>query len=253
MKDFKPPKTEYRELWRPIADTSEMYLVSDKGRVYSKHSNKFLSLRIDKGSNSNRYGRVAIAKKDYRVHRLVMNTFKPIENSDEMFVNHIDLDTTNNCISNLEWCTPRENAIHYVKNGYIKNGNDKFKGERNPSAKLTEEIVKEIRNGYAIERRTAVDIGKQYGVSNASITNILTNKTWYDPSYIPVYEIQHNPNKVKIGSSNNRSKLTEKDVVEIRKIFEDNPHIMVSVVGENYGVSRNIISDIIDRKTWSHI
>jgi len=108
MIEFKPPKSEYRELWKQIKDTNEMYWVSDKGRVFSKHRNKILSQYIING-----YPNVKIMNKDRRVHRLVMEAFKPIENSKEMYVNHIDLDKLNNCILNLEWVTPRENSLHY--------------------------------------------------------------------------------------------------------------------------------------------
>ena len=66
------------------------------------------------------------------VHRLVMETFKPIEYyppirlkpywsdlpqpvkqiiNEMIYVNHIDHVQTNNNISNLEWVTPQENAI----------------------------------------------------------------------------------------------------------------------------------------------
>lgn len=111
MIESKPARTEYREIWKPIQDTNEMYYVSDRGRVYSKHTNKILSLYIDRG-----YARIKIAKKNYRLHRLVMKTFKPIENSNELTVNHLDLDKLNNCITNLEWCSQKENLIHYYKN-----------------------------------------------------------------------------------------------------------------------------------------
>lgn len=43
------------------------------------------------------------------VHRLVTTAFCTKENGKE-YINHIDGNTTNNKASNLEWCTPKENA-----------------------------------------------------------------------------------------------------------------------------------------------
>lgn len=48
----------------------------------------------------------------YRVHRLVMEAFSPLEGSDLLDVNHKDGNKANNSLSNLEWCTRGENHKH---------------------------------------------------------------------------------------------------------------------------------------------
>ncbi len=50
-----------------------------------------------------------------KAHRLVMLTFRPIDNHAEMTVNHIDGNKLNNSIENLEWVTNAENFAHYIK------------------------------------------------------------------------------------------------------------------------------------------
>jgi hypothetical protein len=45
------------------------------------------------------------------VHRLVGETFLIRGLGDE--INHMDGDKSNNCVSNLEWCTSQENILHY--------------------------------------------------------------------------------------------------------------------------------------------
>lgn len=65
--------------------------------------------------NSRGYRQVRLLnRKLYLVHRLVALTYIP--NPDmKIQINHIDWNTINNCLENLEWCTQKENMIHSVK------------------------------------------------------------------------------------------------------------------------------------------
>lgn len=49
------------------------------------------------------------AKKAMFVHRLVMETWHPISNPEEMTVDHLDHNKRNNDIRNLEWVAEKEN------------------------------------------------------------------------------------------------------------------------------------------------
>jgi hypothetical protein len=55
-------------------------------------------------------------------------------------------------------------------------------GEKNPMAKLTEEQVKEIKQGFAVGK-TDTELAKQFNMSRQGINNIRNNKLW---SYINV-------------------------------------------------------------------
>lgn len=46
------------------------------------------------------------------VHRLVAQKFIVNEHDIKLEVNHMDFNGKNNKISNLEWCSPRENMAH---------------------------------------------------------------------------------------------------------------------------------------------
>ena len=48
-------------------------------------------------------------KKAMSIHRLVMETWRPISNFEEMTVDHLDHNKRNNDIRNLEWVTEEEN------------------------------------------------------------------------------------------------------------------------------------------------
>lgn len=63
--------------------------------------------------SSKKYLVCTVNRKQKRIHRLVMETF--VKNTDPSFytqVNHIDWDTSNNKLVNLEWCSNTYNAIH---------------------------------------------------------------------------------------------------------------------------------------------
>ena len=111
------------------------YYVTEDGHVWSAYSNKFIRELPDK----NGYLKVRLSSTDlpkgkqhaYSVHRLVLENFCPCENMNELQVNHIDGDKTNNAVSNLEWVTCIENIQHAVKNN--------LRAKVNGAAKLTEE------------------------------------------------------------------------------------------------------------------
>ena len=94
------------EIWKKYP-LDERYQISNYGRV------KGVRGTILKPWNSNGYLYVSIGKEHHQsIHRLVMLTFEPIENSKEMQVNHKDGNKENNNLSNLEWVTPSENLQH---------------------------------------------------------------------------------------------------------------------------------------------
>ena len=92
----------------------EGYYISTDGRVLSLRTNKILRPYHYKYSNYQLMKNSDICLKS--AHRLVAENFIPNpENKRE--VNHIDGNTKNNSIDNLEWVTSQENQIHAVKNG----------------------------------------------------------------------------------------------------------------------------------------
>lgn len=139
------------EIWKVI-DGYPGYEVSNLGRVKSLiKAYRREELILTPSPNTTGYMLVQLypkprQRKSLLVHRLVMLTFQPNPMMDELEVNHKDLDTSNNKMSNLEWVTSTENKLHFYKSTEFEERNRKLpKGEEQHLSKLTNDQVIEIR------------------------------------------------------------------------------------------------------------
>lgn len=173
------------ETWKDIPEFRGSYQVSNMGRVRSvdrvvpcsdgsmrKYKGRVLKPYLNKGYERLRlYNDNGVTNK--LVHRLVLETFKPHVNMNDLQVNHIDGDKLNNHLTNLEWVTARDNMLHAYDIGLMSNR----AGERNPSAKLSNadvlEILQRLDAGELHE-----DIALDYGMSRRSISYINEGTTW---------------------------------------------------------------------------
>lgn len=96
------------------------YDIYDDGRCYSHLSNKFLTPKM-----SVKYPTYHLTlgnkQRNITIHRMVAETFIP-NPSNKPIVNHIDGDTHNFYVKNLEWVTEKENSRHAIETGLRKNG-----------------------------------------------------------------------------------------------------------------------------------
>jgi len=191
-----------QEEWKTIEDFPD-YEVSSQGRV--KSFKRYKEGKILKpGKDRKGYLVVNLYKnrKRYhkRIHRLVLEAFKPIENSNKFECNHKDGNKENNYIENLEWMTCSENHKHAHRIG-LKNNKDK-------------------------------------------------NNPFYGKHHSEEWKKEHSE-RMK-GENHPQSILTEKDVIEIIKLCNEG-NLTQKEIGELFGVSRDIISDIKTGKSWKHI
>jgi len=151
-------------------DGFDGYQIDEEGNVYGKDG------RVLKPSYCGRgYKAVALRKNGKTItcyiHRLVASNF--IENAEsKKTVNHKDGNRLNNSVENLEWNTYSENNEHARCTGLNTNI-----GSTHYLAKLKEEDVIFIRSNYK-EGDTYQKWGDIYGLSRASIRDIIIGNTW---------------------------------------------------------------------------
>lgn len=130
-----------KEKWKDIVlkDIKPIYQISNFGRVRNIKRDSI----VKSGVNSHGYVQISLRtvnnkNKIISIHRLVMLHFKPIDNPDELVINHKDTNKQNNLVSNLEWCTQKYNVEHSFATG------NREIGENHPNAVYSDELIHEI-------------------------------------------------------------------------------------------------------------
>ena len=168
------------ETWRDIEGYEGSYQVSDLGNVRSVD-------RVDASGNKrkgrprkltvDRYGYHVVGltrdsvMKYLKVHRLVAQAFIPNPDN-KPDVNHINGVKTDNRVSKLEWCTPKENTRHAIEMGLYNPV-----GESGSNAKLTEDDVLDIR-WLAAEGVKPSVLAREWGVTQSGIGHVVTGRRW---------------------------------------------------------------------------
>jgi hypothetical protein len=104
------------EIWKEIADFEGLYEVSNTGKIRSLKRNIIFKDRIDKYGYKKATLQNCGEIKHFTIHRLVAIAFIPNINNYPQ-INHKDGDKLNNNVSNLEWCTGKQNQRHAVNLG----------------------------------------------------------------------------------------------------------------------------------------
>lgn len=154
---------------------NQKYMIDEEGNIWSPYrGGRFLkAFPTEKG-----YYRIVLqtseGRKTFQVHRLVLETFNPIENCDKLEVNHINGDKSDNTLKNLEWCSGSFNVRHSLETGLKKPA----RGESVGGNKLTEEQVLEICELLKNSNLSLQEIGKKFNVSKHCIFDIKRKKSW---------------------------------------------------------------------------
>lgn len=175
-----------KEIWKDIKDFEGIYQVSNLGNVRSLDRKVF-----NKGNNSwcNKKGRILKPTKDkggylyvglhdkenaktssVKIHRLVAFAFC-IGYEYGLEVNHKNGNRQDNRSENLEWVTRSQNIRDIYKRGLNTNG------DKNNASKLKNREIRIITSLYD-SGVSQIIIAKSFNVSQATISNIIKNKTY---------------------------------------------------------------------------
>ena len=159
---------------KDVVGYEEIVAITEDGQIWSKRSNRFLKLSLSNGyltTNTKIGGRTVCL----RAHRLVAEAYIPNPDN-KPYVNHKDGNKQNNHVSNLEWCTAKENVQHAYDTGLAKG----VSGTENSKSKLTEEDVLFIRANYKPYDKEfgSRGLGRKFNVHHTIISRVINNKAY---------------------------------------------------------------------------
>jgi transposase-like protein len=190
------------EVWKDVKGYEGLYQVSNLGNVKSLigwngkryiEREKILKKTSQqaRGSYYREVVNLAINKKRKmcKVHRLVAEAFLPNPNNLPE-VNHIDGNTFNNKVENLEWCTGKENIIHAYETGLNKSYRpskeelvELYINRRIPLTEIARqknsnvETIKKWLNKYNIKIRSLGEARTNYFITKEFLEKELKHKT----------------------------------------------------------------------------
>lgn len=167
---FKEP-IYYKDEFRYIPNFPH-YAISRTGKIVDVRTGERVEGKVSSANHyvlSYIYASSVNKKKSIRCHRLIAYAWIPNDDVyNRTLINHKDGNRSNNKISNLEWCTTKENTNHALETGLIKT--------------LIKTKARDVTTGevtyYNSINELYVTLGISLGKSVASFTNKLPGYLW---------------------------------------------------------------------------
>lgn len=175
------------EVFVAILGFEGLYEISNHGRVKSLEKawapqgyfkgRRRAEIILKAGVFRNGYRNVVLCKESIKsstsIHRLVAKAFCQNPNNYQI-VNHKDGVKWNNYFENLEWSTPKLNAIHAYKMGIAKGR----KGEDNSQSKYKDRDILVIRKLYSDGHYSQQEIAGMFNDTQSNIQKITSRSRW---------------------------------------------------------------------------
>lgn len=187
------------EIWKDVVGYEGMYMVSSFGRLISlgrwilqfhKHIYKSPIVMSDT-STQDRYNRVVLkvdgTKKSVDVHRLVAQAFISNPNNYRC-IDHIDGDKTNNNVSNLRWCTDKQNQNNLITREKQR------KTLISKKSKFAPKSIVGIKDGIVILRYDTMCEAKKDGFNQSMISECCNGKRKHHHGYEWAYSLDYELN-----------------------------------------------------------
>lgn len=154
---------------------NQNYQADEDGNIWSPYGGLH---KLSPSPTQHGYFRIVLqtseGRKTFQVHRLILMTFSPVKDMENLEVNHINGDKSDNSLKNLEWCSGSYNIRHSLQTGL----KIPAKGEQISGSILTESQVLEICRRLQTGVESLAQIGKDYGVSKYCIFDIKRKRSW---------------------------------------------------------------------------
>lgn len=233
------------ERWLPVTGFEGLYEVSDLGRVRSLPRQTVKGVmggRVLKPSTTGPgYFFVSLHRSNIptarTVHRLVLEAFVgPCPAGMEAC--HGRGGQLDNRLANLTWGTKeKNNGPDKVRDGTIQ------QGEQHWYAKLTDAVVEQCRRRNAAGE-THAELAREFGMSLGAMRRAIIGECWDHVREAAV------PSKDGLGENHGNAKLSNTDVIEIRRQHaagESN-----RVIALHFGVARTTIAGITNGSQRRH-
>lgn len=167
---------------KPIKGYEGKYFIYADGRVWSNYRKpKFLKLQIKRRGYlgvSLHKGKKLVNK---RINRLVAEAFIP-NPLNKPYTNHKDGNPKNNNVSNIEWCTQKENVNHSINilNRWSNSGKQRKAASKQGrlNRRFTMAKARIIRKEYKVGGISIRKLSTQYGLSKSCMERLLYNKSY---------------------------------------------------------------------------
>lgn len=171
----------FDEVWAHISGFPG-YLVSNKGRVWSKKKNGFIKVKPmdDHGHLGVCLSHNGVSCYMY-IHRLVAEAFLP--NPDNFpIVRHLYDDPSQNTDSDLAWGTQKDNMQDAIRNGtaYSLTAEDRYKGNRD---RMTSLVAIDISTGKSLWFESQSEASRVLGIPQANIWQVLHGRRYSAGGY----------------------------------------------------------------------